>query len=229
MSALEIFEDLPFTLSRDALAGRLRLTPARPAYAGLEALAAEARGLIRIRAAVAPAFIEGRGDDAVTISGRVFRSRVLSAALAGAARVFPFVATAGPALEAAAGACDDLFRQFALEEAANTALEEGIASLALRIGERWDVSGLSALSPGSLEDWPLAEQSPLFALLGDVDGTIGVRLTESLLMIPRKSVSGIFFGGAEGFRACRLCERAGCPSRKAPFDPHYAAGLSNRG
>jgi hypothetical protein len=44
-----------------------------------------------------------------------------------------------------------------------------------------------------------------------------VRLTESMLMIPRKSVSGIFFPSEEGFVACQLCERENCPSRKAPF------------
>jgi hypothetical protein len=42
-------------------------------------------------------------------------------------------------------------------------------------------------------------------------------LTDSLLMVPRKSISGILFPSEEGFVACQLCERERCPGRKAPF------------
>lgn len=39
-------------------------------------------------------------------------------------------------------------------------------------------------------DWPLTQQQPLFTLLGDPEASIGVQLTDSLLMIPNKSLSG---------------------------------------
>jgi len=46
------------------------------------------------------------------------------------------------------------------------------------------------MNPGSLEDWPLTEQRVLFALLGDPQAAIGVRLTDSLLMCrPRRSLA----------------------------------------
>ena len=47
---------------------------------------------------------------------------------------------------------------------------------------------------------------------------LGVRLTDSLLMIPSKSVSGIRFPTEQTFASCQLCPRAGCPSRQAPYD-----------
>jgi hypothetical protein len=47
---------------------------------------------------------------------------------------------------------------------------------------------------------------------------IGVVLTDSFLMIPNKSVSGIRFQTETDFRSCQVCRREVCPSRSAPFD-----------
>jgi len=45
-----------------------------------------------------------------------------------------------------------------------------------------------------------------------------VRLTESLLMIPRKSASGIYFPTEVSFSSCQLCPRERCDNRKAGYD-----------
>jgi hypothetical protein len=78
------------------------------------------------------------------------------------------------------------------------------------------------MGPGQLKDWPLEEQRPLFALLGDVEGAVGVTLSDSLLMIPRKSLSGIYFPTEIPFMACQLCPKESCPSRKARYDEKLA-------
>jgi hypothetical protein len=78
---------------------------------------------------------------------------------------------------------------------------------------------LGLMDPGSLEDWPIAEQAPLFALLGDTEGRLGVRLTDSLLMVPRKSISGILFPSEESFTSCRLCPRNPCQGRRVDYEP----------
>ena len=77
----------------------------------------------------------------------------------------------------------------------------------------------SAMSPGRLANWPIREQRPLFSLLGDPETAIGVHLTESFLMIPNKSVSGIRYPTEESFESCQLCPREGCPNRKAAYEP----------
>ena len=38
----------------------------------------------------------------------------------------------------------------------------------------YDLSKVSMMNPGSLADWPLAQQRPLFSILGDTESTIGV-------------------------------------------------------
>ncbi len=136
--------------------------------------------------------------------------------------------TIGPALEQRAASLGDLLKQYYLEEIANFALELGASWLTEKLKVRWGFALLSNMSPGSLEDWPISEQLPLFSLFGDPDKAIGVRLTDYMLMLPRKSISGILFPSEESFTACQLCPRERCPSRRAPYDEALAAEYRNR-
>ncbi len=111
----------------------------------------------------------------------------------------------------------DLLKQYYLEEIANIALEQAADWLAAHLETRYGLGPLSNMSPGSLEDWPITEQAKLFSIFGDTEKLIGVRLTDSMLMVPRKSISGILFPSEEGFVACQLCERENCPGRKAAY------------
>ena len=63
----------------------------------------------------------------------------------------------------------------------------------------------------------LGQQRQLFQLLGDVESSIGVRLTDSFLMIPNKTVSGILFPTEVPFYSCQLCTREACPRRRAEY------------
>jgi hypothetical protein len=159
-----------------------------------------------------------KGEGTVEVAGVAFRSSVLRRNLDAASKVFPYIITVGPELERAAAGEGDLLKQYYLEEMANIALESAAGWLASRIEACFGLSFLSSMSPGSLEDWPIAEQPKLFSLFGDTERLVGVRLTESLLMVPRKSISGILFPSEEGFVACRLCDRESCPSRQAAYD-----------
>jgi len=81
---------------------------------------------------------------------------------------------------------------------------------------------MSYMSPGSLKDWAIEEQRPLFSILGDVEVSIDVRLNENLVMIPNKSLSGIYFPTEIPFYSCQLCPRKDCPARKASYDEKLA-------
>lgn len=76
------------------------------------------------------------------------------------------------------------------------------------------------MAPGSgaADVWPITQQKTLFAIFGNVEELIGVKLTDSCLMIPIKSVSGIFFPTIAKFESCMLCPRDVCPRRRAPYD-----------
>ena len=65
--------------------------------------------------------------------------------------------------------------------------------------------------------WPIEQMQGLFRLLGGAD-QIGVTITESSLMIPNKSISGILFASATSdYESCAYCERENCPNRRVPF------------
>jgi hypothetical protein len=47
---------------------------------------------------------------------------------------------------------------------------------------------------------------------------IGVRLLDSMLMLPSQTVSGLLFETESDYVNCQLCPREHCPNRRAPFD-----------
>ena len=226
---VEILTDIPVRVDPGAASRRLRFGPGH-GFASLDELLGTALPLVKLRAATMVAYTGAKAEDGVEVGGVFFRSRVLRANLDKVRKVFPFIMTVGAELEAQAAATGELLQQYYLEEAANLVLEAAAGRLARRLGKRWGLPSLSAMSPGSLEDWPITEQPKLFSLFGDTRSLVGVELTESLLMLPRKSISGILFPSEEGFLSCRLCERESCPGRKAPYDEGAArrAGIRPR-
>jgi hypothetical protein len=209
------FPTLP--LSSEALARRLHAPPEtvrRPAADMLEAATATARFGV--------GYVTEAGKDAVVIDRVRLVSRVLRRNLEGVGRAFPFVLTLGPRADARIDAETDLLDKYLLDEIATALLDRARTALEAHLRRRFGLARLSSMAPGSLEDWPIEAQRNLFALLPDVEAAIGVRLTESLLMLPRKSVSGIFFPAETTFLSCRLCPRPRCDHRKAPHEAETA-------
>ena len=86
------------------------------------------------------------------------------------------------------------------------------------------------MAPGSgaADVWPITQQKELFSIFGSVENLIGVRLTDTCLMIPIKSVSGIFFQTETTFETCQLCSRETCIGRRAPYDPDLVKKYSEK-
>lgn len=214
---MEVLDLIPVILDPGEIATRLRFDPVRAGFESLDGLVALAQALIRPRAVYEVAYTGAKGEGAVEVAGVTFESPILRKNLDGANKVFPYIITVGPELERAAGAQGDLLKQYYLEEMANIALESTAGWLGGRLESLYGVTDLANMSPGSLEDWPITEQTKLFSIFGDTEKAMGVRLTDSMLMLPRKSISGILFPSEEGFVACQLCDRERCPGRKAAY------------
>ena len=210
---MEILGPIPVELDVDKVQKKIHA----PKRTDIEDMVALALSLAEPRAAFAAAYVDEKGDDEVVIAGNRFRSRVLRKNLDDVGRVFPVVLTVGPRLEAAADSSDMLARYY-LDMIANLILAEARHHLIRHLCQRFGVEKLAWMSPGSLQEWPLEQQRPLFALLPGVEDQLGVRLTDSCLMLPRKSVSGIYFPSESSFFSCRLCPRERCESRKARYD-----------
>jgi hypothetical protein len=216
---MPVFIDIPPRVEEGAFRRALCFSDDEQGRAAASEILAAALPLLEPRAYFRDSFVDSRGDGAVIIDGRTFRSRVLRSNLESVERVFPYVLTMGGRLEKAAAAQDDLLRQYAFEIVADLALADAGARLEAHIRRLFGVGALSAMSPGSLEDWPIEEQTTLFDLLGETEARIGVRLSDSLLMVPRKSVSGILFASEESFTSCALCPRLNCHGRRAVYEP----------
>ena len=218
-------DTIPFRVDLPQLFQTLHARPGSANARELEHLAAEAEVVARPRATYKIGFLDSSGDDYVVVDGLKFTSRVLRVNLQDTHRVFAYVATSGVELEAWANeGDDDLLRRFWGEAINRMAVGAAAQALLKHLAETYGVATLSTMNPGSLADWPLAQQRVLFALLGDTEATIGVTLTPSLLMVPTKTVSGIAFPTEESFASCQLCPREACPNRRAPYD----AGLKER-
>jgi len=183
-----------------------------------QALFEVAKALITPKATYDVRYIGEKLEDAVVIDGICFKSGVLRKNLEMVGRVFPYVVTIGPGLEEKADASQDLLAKYYLDTIGNVALVKARKYLEDELRARFAIEGLSFMSPGSLVDWPIEEQRSLFSLLDGVENSVGVKLNESLLMIPRKSVSGIYFPTKTSFYNCQLCPRKPCEGRKAAYN-----------
>ena len=218
---MEILEHIPVSLDLDEVKRKLHMK--KTGQEGeVQRLVEIAQPMIRAKAVYNVCYIEEKLEDAVNIDGTRLTSIVLRKNLDQVGRVFLYVVTVGNELEEKASACEDLLEQYYLDEIANVALRRAREYLIDQIKSRYAIDKMSTMNPGSLADWPIYEQEPLFSIIGDVEASIGVRLNETFLMIPRKSVSGIAFPAEATFISCQLCPRERCQSRKAPYDENKA-------
>lgn len=213
---MEHLDSIPVQLDPDKVVSRLHLGE-KYLEAIREAIEI-AHSLIKPRVVYEVSYVTRKNTDSVDIDDVRFTSRVLRVNLDRVNRVFPYIMTIGAELENKATSSKDLMKQFYLETMGDLALDHIGTYLEEHLTTKYRLGKISEMNPGSLEDWPITEQKPLFSIFGDVHDLIGVKLTESFLMIPRKSVSGIYFPKEVTFYSCQLCPRKNCKERQAPYD-----------
>lgn len=155
--------------------------------------------------------------------GPELSGNALSSYIKDAGQACLFLATIGAGVENAAtgwmkngdhlrGYLIDSIGSFAVESLAEN-FEQGLRSSCA--AKKMSVS--MRLSPGYC-DWPIEEQAKLSRAIG-FSGA-GVRLTESFMMVPRKSISGLVGIGPKGLFSktrsqCTICDRNECGYRRS--------------
>ncbi len=218
---MKIIQGLPFTVDKAALLKAAHIDPDDDMAEECLDLAARAEPVARPKAVYGEAFVERIADGRVFLEGGfVFESAVMAEKLAGVGRVFPCVATCGAELDTLrTEVAGDPLGEFWLDLVKLQALMVANKALDEEVRKVYALSRTVRMAPGSgdADVWPITQQKELFRLLGDVEGTIGVHLTDSCLMVPNKTVSGIIFPSDTDFKTCSLCHRANCPNRRAPL------------
>ncbi|MGD2098916.1 MAG: vitamin B12 dependent-methionine synthase activation domain-containing protein [Desulfobacterales bacterium] len=218
---MEILEKIPLHIDPHKVGKILHLKHDSDAQRA-EDLIDKAKACCKPKAAYKLCYIDEKSDDAVVVGGLQLKSKVLRKNLDPVERIFPYVVTLGPGLEEVVKEIDDPLEKYYLDVVGNVALNAVRKQLHDHLCEKFALKKISFMSPGSLQEWPIEEQRQLFQLLTDVEGAIGVRLTSSCLMVPTKSVSGIYFQTEVSFFNCQLCQRGKCPGRKARYDENLA-------
>ena len=219
-------DNIPVTVTLEQVLQRLKLEEQED-IALVSELFAKAKEIARPKAVYREAYVEKVSGARVKINGLWFESPVLSAKLKDIHRVFAYVCTCGTEVDDwSRGEKDyvvslwlDMIKAMFLTDA-NNYLREFI------IGT-YKINKLSSVNPGSgnVENWPIAQQRPLFDAIGDVKNEIGVTLTDSFLMLPIKSMSGLLFPSEKEFSNCALCGRENCSGRRAAFDRKMYEGI----
>lgn len=160
--------------------------------------------------------VEGTGK----VGGVETGSALVAEKLAGKGRAFPYIVTCGAELEEWSRKYrGDFLAEFWADEIKKQFLSIAYTALRSHLQESYRTSGhLAALNPGSLPGWPISGQRELFAILGGPDfvrDTIGVTCSDSWLMTPTKSMSGIAFESEVFYENCQHCPLTRCPNRRA--------------
>lgn len=189
--AAHVLDEIPFTLDIQALLRQARVQKGSDLAAELLPLAAIGEQLARPKACYLAATISSRGDGCVEIEGVRLTSTALRAKVDGIWLVFPYLATCGQELQAWEVAIADPLHRYWADVVKDLALKAAMQALNAHIDAAYQPGATVTMRPGMREDWPIGDQRPLFDLLGDCVAATGVYLTDSMLMIPNKSLSGI--------------------------------------
>ncbi|MFC2014962.1 hypothetical protein ACFLUP_03105 [Chloroflexota bacterium] len=155
---------------------------------------------------------------AFEIDGVEFASYVPTLNFEEGEQVFPYVATCGTEVDALKIPTSDLMKHFCLSVIKEMVLRSTSKYFEEYLVDHHELTQITRIGPGEALG-PVAQQQQLFSVLGDVEKSIGVRLSPHNLMVPEKSSSGLFFETAIKLESCQLCPDTKCKGRSAPYDP----------
>jgi len=213
-------DNIEFKPDAESLIEHLRLSEGSGLINDFKRLLEEAAKIARPKYMIKQVQPENIGDNTVGFNKNIIlESRVLAKNIKDSKRVFLIVNTAGLELESWAEKYkNQMLENYWIGEIQIEALRCAEKAAVLYLSDNFNVESFGRMSPGSLKDWPLTEQTKLFNLMGETD-KIGVSLTKHVAMVPLKTTSWIIFETKKHFENCMLCARDDCPNRRAEYNP----------
>lgn len=158
----------------------------------------------------------------VSVEGGIrFKSPKLAKTLKDCSRIVCFVATVGRDIEKEIKKLmheNRLSEAYIVDSMGSVAVEDMVERFQKRMTTeiaKDEMMTTLRFSPGYC-DWPITEQKKLFRLLDNDE--IGVRISDSCLMSPRKSISGVFGIVPENsplYNPCIDCRKTHCEARRS--------------
>lgn len=168
--------------------------------------------------------VTGSYKDGVKLKGNIrLKSNKLARALRQCKEIVSFLATLGSQIDNEIRRLVDLKQMseaFILDSMGSVAVENLVDRFHWRVRKQYDLCNQTVslcFSPGYC-DWPITDQKKLFKLIDAAK--VGVELTNSCLMRPRKSISGIFgvydkhIDETKRYNPCKDCRKGNCTHRR---------------
>ncbi|MDD3905776.1 MAG: vitamin B12 dependent-methionine synthase activation domain-containing protein [Candidatus Omnitrophica bacterium] len=187
----------------------------------------EALAIARLKAVPAVTFIKKpiltSCASSLTIDGGIMlSSKELSAHLKGSSCIYAFAVTIGKSVEDTASRYmtkDDHLLGYFLDRIGSFAVESMAKNMEDNLRNKLASEGLSVsmrFSPGYC-DWPIEEQFKLSKIIDF--SAIGITLTESCMMTPKKSISAVVGAGPKELFSkvkspCEVCSMRTCDYRR---------------
>ena len=133
--------------------------------------------------------------------------------------VFPYVTTYGREIDTIKISSSAAMQAHCLNVIKSMVVTSASIYLQDHLVKHYAPGQISRVSPGHPESWPVTQQKEMFSVLGKVEDLIGVRLTDSFLMMPVESICGIFYPTETWIERCLVCLSETCRDRKTPYAP----------
>lgn len=151
----------------------------------------------------------------VCIDGTYFQGNILEK-LHGISVVAPYYVTCGTEFEKYNTERLDPLSDFFIDILKTMVLDKAFEQAANYFAKLFNSKTISSLNPGSgnAEAWNIRDIEKLFEII-DRNGCLkNVSLTSTSLIIPNKSVCGIFYPSETEEFTCSVCTRKNCPRRR---------------
>ena len=219
----QVVDHIPVKYDEKELLRKLNIETLKGRKKEIISLIEESRELIEPKAVYTQLEVVKIAGDSVRLdSGDVLKGVILADLLKCGQKVAPYIVTLGPKLENRASklAGNNVFLAFILNKIGDSTLEIARGNIELLV-EKTLGDKVSDFGPGegTGELFGIEQQAVLFRILQPFEN-IGVRLTPSYLMIPKKSVSGVFAVTDEKYVACQYCPKE-CEERRSAFRGEY--------
>ena len=216
---VHVLDNIPINLQADEVLKRLQM---RSANKRIEEMVRELIDIVgpvmRPKALYKSARINTRNGDVLEIDGVEFTCHALRV-FDKSQMVFPYVATCGQEIDSVKfpdggpmkAYCMTIIKNMVVNSAANYVQDHLVKEHSLK--------QISSISPGHPASWPIKQREALFPMLGNVEDLIGVRLTDTYLMMPVNSVAGILYPTEVRIERCHVCPSDTCRERRTPYNP----------
>ncbi len=220
---MKVIDNVPVDLDQKEIVRALAVGRLKDRGTEIASFVGKSRTLVRPKAVYTIVSVTGIDEDLVHLdNGQILRSIILADALQCGQEIAPYVVTIGLKLEEEASKLskDNLFGAWTLEKIGDIAVQKAAIYVRSRVEQELG-SSISSFGPGTGTGklFGIEQQEVLFRILDPLEN-IGVRLTPSYLMLPRKSISGVLAATSKEYVACEYCPRK-CEYRRRPFGGEY--------